>query len=176
MDTGNDAFKVGYEIVTLHSPDIEFDTSIQTLDSNQFNFRIVGKVPFNTSVGDISIETSSPTIGPKATGFVHKTTKSTSFGGRCLVSGWFYRDWLVDDIKDTGDIVYYDQQDKEIGYLIYPWQSSGSLNNDIIRPANKGTRSAVLKRKVISNIRTSSDNVWKTATNWTTYASKMVAV
>ena len=161
MDDGNDAFKVGYEIVTLHSPDIEFDPSIQTLDGNKFNFRIVGKVPFNTSVGDIRIETSSPTIGPKATGFVHKTTKSTSFGGRCLVSGWFYRDWLVDDIKDTGDFTYYDQQYTEIGYLIYPWQSSGSLNNDIVRPANKGTRSAVLKRKVISNIRTSDETIWK---------------
>ena len=30
--------------------------------------------PNKCIVGDISIETSSPTIGPKATGFVHKTT------------------------------------------------------------------------------------------------------
>ena len=37
--------------------------------------------------------------------------------------------------------------------MIYPWQSSGSLNNDIVRPSDKGVRSAVLKRKVISNIK-----------------------
>ena len=165
MDTGDDGFRVDTSTVTFHSPDIEFDPSIQTLDGNDFSFRFVGKAPFTTSVGDISIETSSPTIGPKATGFVHRITQSVQ-SGRQLVSGLFYRDWLVDDIKETGDFTYYDQQNYEIGYLIYPWQSSGSLNNDIVRPANKGTRSAVLKRKVISNIRTSYDNVWETATNW----------
>jgi len=41
----------------------------------------VGKVNFDTSVGDINIETSSPPIGEKAKGFVHKTTKFPSKNG-----------------------------------------------------------------------------------------------
>jgi len=44
--------------------------------------------------------------------------------------------------------------------MIYPWQCSGSLNNDVNRPANSGTRSAVLKRKVISNLKYASDIRW----------------
>ena len=68
----------------------------------------------------------------------------------------FYNDWIVDY---TGEIFRdYDRQTHQIGYLIHPWQSSGSLNNDINRPSDKGTRSAVLKRKVISNLKYSADN------------------
>ena len=49
--------------------------------------------------------------------------------------------------------------------MIYPWQSSGSLNNDVNRPTDKGTRSSVLKRKVISNIKFSKDNIWNPTYN-----------
>ena len=37
--------------------------------------------------------------------------------------------------------------------MVYPWNKSGSLNNDIVRPNGGGTRSAVLKRKKISNLK-----------------------
>ena len=78
----------------------------------------------------------------------------------------FYNDWIVDY---TGEIFRdYDKQTHQIGYLIHPWQSSGSLNNDINRPSDKGTRSAVLKRKVISNLKYSFDNVVLKNDNGTT--------
>ena len=30
--------------------------------------------------------------------------------------------------------------------MVYPWNRSGSLNNDVARPSGKGSRSAVLKK------------------------------
>ena len=158
-------FIVDQSFLNLYSPDIEFDTSIQQLDSQEFTFKKVGKVNFDTSVGDISIETSSPTIGEKAKGFVHKTTKfpskngSNQEGAKCLVSNLFYTDYVIDEKKGENrfePLTGYGSAD----FLVCPWQSSGSLNNDINRPANSGARSAVLKRKVISNLKVSFDNTW----------------
>lgn len=158
--TGEENFKVSQQIVTFHSPDIEFDSSIQNIDGQSYKFRVNKVIPFESSIGDIDIQTSSPTIGPKATGFYHAAlgvpSNNKDFAGRSLVAGMFYNDWIVDY---TGEIFRdYDRQTHQIGYLIHPWQSSGSLNNDINRPSDKGARSAVLKRKVISNLKYSADN------------------
>ena len=153
-------YKIDQQFLTFHSPDIEFDSSIQNIDQDTFSIRTVGKIEFNTNVGDISIETSSPTIGPRATGFEHSMKYAGSFSdsARGLISGWFYKDWVVDD--NEGVFEAYNKQTTELRYFICPWQSSGSLNNDIVRPTNSGARSAVLKRKVISNIKTSFHSVW----------------
>lgn len=157
----NISFKVDQNIVTLHSPDIEFDDSIQTLDSQSFKMRIVGLVNFDANIGDIDIQTSSPTINAKSAGFVHETfgTTISSQSARSLMYGLYYRDWLVDDKKEDY-FRPYDKQYKDIGFMVYPWQCSGSLNNDIPRPNGVGTQSAVLKRKVISNLKTSYSNLW----------------
>ena len=74
----------------------------------------------------------------------------SGYASYSLVSGLFYKDYLVNDYnpyKPNGDRSF------QYNFMIYPWQSSGSLNNDIIRPSDKGVRSAVLKRKVISNLK-----------------------
>lgn len=161
----NYLYKVNQKILTLHSPDIEFDDSIYSIDQNKFSIRKVGKIEFDSNLGDISIQTSSPTIDSRSTGFVHATTQSLASsdksknGGRTLCSGFYYEDYIVDEdgsgTKFTGHESYGIKQ-----FFVCPWQSSGSLNNDCNRPANAGTRSAVLKRKVISNIKTSFDNNW----------------
>lgn len=36
--------------------------------------------------------------------------------------------------------------------MVYPWNRSTSLNNDVNRPQGKGTRTSELERKVISNL------------------------
>ena len=159
----NENFMVSQHIVTFHSPDIEFDSSIQNIDGQDFDFTVDNTILFSASIGDIDIQTSSPPIGTDSIGF-KKFSLGTSFnsiygpngGARSLISGMFYYDYVVDY---NGTIFRdYNKQKHQIGYLIYPWQSSGSLNNDINRPSDKGTRSAVLKRKVISNIKFSFDN------------------
>ena len=42
--------------------------------------------------------------------------------------------------------------------MVYTWNKDGSLNNDINRPAGMGTPSAILKKKVISNLRITGGN------------------
>ena len=54
-------FYVDQSIVTLHSPDIEFDTNVQNLDMANLKLRIVGMVPLTAFYSDIDIATS--TIG-----------------------------------------------------------------------------------------------------------------
>ena len=165
-------FRVNQKILTFHSPDIEFDDSVQNIDGETFTIKRVGKIEFDSNLGDISIQTSSPVITSKAQGFKHFTTAistayvESSFGtklndaGRSLVSSFCYEDDIVDDSNADGD--FRDQNLNGLkNFFICPWQSSGSLNNDINRPANGGTRSSVLKRKVISNIKTSFNNAWE---------------
>lgn len=72
----------------------------------------------------------------------------------------FYKDSLVDDSdKNSSKYVEY-PKGKVLGFMVYPWHRSGSLNNDTNRPQDKGTRTAVLKRKRISNLKFSSYNIW----------------
>ena len=155
-------YGVDQSIVTMHSPDIEFDDNFASLNYSQFNFNIVGRIPFNSSFGDIDISTSSPPIASESGGFQHRTMSSTNtFAAKSLLSGLFYEDFLVDENKDADKYTKYSSEKYPWLYMIYPWHKSGSLNNDAIRPANAGARSAVLKRKVISNIKFSNNNDWK---------------
>lgn len=163
-DNYSSSYMVDQSIITMHSPDIEFDDSTQwALEGNQLKFRIVGLINFTASAGDISIETSSPPINPGAPGFYHKPLTAIAseqmqhLAARSLVSGMFYRDSFVDDA--SSEYVSY-PKDSVYSFMVYPWHRSGSLNNDTNRPENKGTRTAVLKNKRISNLKFSSHNTW----------------
>lgn len=68
---GNDNYSSGYmvdqSIITMHSPDIEFDDNTQqAIDGNNLKFRIVGLINFTANSGDIDIETSTPPINSGA--------------------------------------------------------------------------------------------------------------
>ena len=170
FNTGN-TFYIDKQIVTLHSPDIQFDDSINILDTQEFNFDIVGISPFHINVGDINITTSSPTITSiLGKGFKNYNIRSASDGARSLVAGFFYEDGIVTSEFKPLEGNFAGRVNTEVlrRYLIYPWQTQGSLNNDVNRPADKGTRSSVLKRKVISNIKFSKDNIWNPTYNGTT--------
>ena len=142
-------FKIVGGIASFHSPDVEFEDYFQYLSFQDVKYRIKGKVYFNHTLSDITIQTETPTISSAARGFTRKSfDKGYSYG---IVAGPFYEDDLVDD---TGDkIERFVRQKSPVRWMIYPWQRNGSLNNDIERPTGKGVRSAVLKKKVISNLR-----------------------
>ena len=146
-------FAVDQNIVTMHSPDLEFDDNMQSINYGKFKLRLVGKATFDYDMGDIDIETSSPTISHEATGFIHHTYNDKATSQLC--AGLFYDDYLVDDYGSDGTIKFeaYRHQNHSFLFMVYPWNKSGSLNNDIIRPTNGGSRSAVLKRKKISNLK-----------------------
>lgn len=161
--TNNNAFFIDQSIITMHSPDIEFDNSTkQALEGGDFELDIVGLVEFKSNAGDITIQTSSAVPAPNDNGFFHKSFLTTNYKNRGMVAGMFYKSHFIDD-KNSGSTFYAynaENQDWELNWLVYPWQRSGSLNNDAVRPEKSGTRTSVLKRKVISNIRFSPDTRW----------------
>lgn len=162
-DSYDNTFFIDQSVLTMHSPEIEFDPSIATVDNSNVKMRIVGLINFTASVGDIDIQTSTPPIHYESSGFIHNTTSvvnASTDAARGLVAGLFYKDYFVDDAKNASRYEPYPKQTYEHSYMVYPWHRSGSLNNDAVRPSDKGTRSAVLKKKVISNMKFSKYNTW----------------
>lgn len=162
----NNIFAVDRSILTMHSPDVEFEDGFDTLDLNGLKVQLVGRAGFSSCMGDIDIQTSSPTIAPNGAGFIHKSfISSGSNASRGMVAGLFYSDYTVDDIDGGQGYQAYDRQHYDFLFMVYPWQKSGSINNDIVRPNNAGARSAVLSKKKISNLRFSSTIKWITPTS-----------
>lgn len=158
-DSNYNTFFVDQSIVTFHSPEIEFNNSIiETLDNNKFKVDIVGLTRFKSNYGDIKINMSTPPIQWSDEGFYHKAVSSDNYSNRALISGLFYKGHSVKQKDDK--VVYNDAQGASRAWMIYPWHRSGSLNNDVSRTTLGGTRSAVLERKVISNLRYSDNNIW----------------
>ena len=148
----NNQFQINDSFKTLHSPDIEFDNQLSLMDFTETSYGQVGVVQFNSTMSDIDIQTESSTVSNSGSGFLHKAF--TSNGAAGIVAGLFYDDYLVDDrVGDNKRITAYPHEKASAKWLIYPWQSNGSLNNDINRPTDKGNATAVLKKKIISNLR-----------------------
>jgi hypothetical protein len=103
-------FFVDSSIITMHSPEIEFNDSIQSLDLSKYKLRIIGKVNLTSHQGDIDLITSK---GPKGSyeetnritltnntqvGFFKRLSSKTNYskyGHRILCSGMFYRDYYL---------------------------------------------------------------------------------
>lgn len=152
-------YKTQRDIFTLNSPDVEFDTQLSNLSYSSLSGRLVGLVDFKNTLSDISIQTESPTISRNGAGFIHKTFNAAKSYG--ISSGLFYDDYIADD--DDNTIRDWKIESHAAKWMVYLWNKSGSLNNDIVRPSNLGTASAVLKKKVISNLRY-TDTTFQTPT------------
>lgn len=147
-------------IVTFHSPDIEFDTNLSNFDWSGVKLRITGMAQLGAISGDIDIQTETP-AAKISNGFNHKTEgystkwETTINGG--LISGYFYNSGVIKNDYSVNE-------NGVISFLVYPWHRSGSLNNDTAR--TEGTdkekssiRTAVLSKKVISNLKFFSKNI-----------------
>ena len=154
----NNRFQIDNLCMTFNSPDIDFNDQYQALSFNNVRGRRIRNASFLRTLSDIEIQTDSPSISNRGSGFVHKTINSPGAAG--IVSGLFYDDYLVDDHttdnQEEGkdyDLMVYDREQSSCKWLVYLWQKDGSLNNDINRPAGKGTPSAILRKKIVSNMR-----------------------
>ena len=176
-------FFIDQSILTMHSPDIEFDDDVKNIDTTGLKLRIVGVVPLTSFASDIDIETSTPVNNFKESSelpigfykepigvendFSYENNASTKdyhfgnshFGWRGLISGAFWFDDLVykDNVKNPNKLT--------TGFVVYPWHRNGSLNNT--KYATDGYKSALLSKKRLSNIRYSyktqylkKDNIW----------------
>lgn len=152
----NTQFFVDQSIVTLNSPDLEFDTTVQKYSTDGLKLRIVGAIPLTANVSSHYITASTAMletyhnesdkvkgfgIGEKNDNVVYKNI--SLYAGKRLVSNYLWNDVIIkeapketDKIKTLGDLP---------DYLIYPWQRTGSLNNDR-RAENEA--SSVLEEKI----------------------------
>ena len=154
----SNSFKSHYfvdeNIVTFHSPDIEFDTQLQNIDWSNTRLNIFGMAMLDAISGDIDIQTSTPVAYSKgsSSGFNHNPvgyqTRNQKFINGGLVSGLFYESGVLNESYNISTGKY---------FMVYPWHRSGSLNNDSNRPDDK-TRTAVLSKKKISNLKFFSKN------------------
>jgi hypothetical protein len=145
---GDHNYYIDLNLVTLNSPDVEFDDAIDSTDLSDYKLCRVGFTTFEHTYGDIDIQTSTPTISSDAEGFIHKSIDTEGYGA--LISGLYYSDYLVDDGgDDTVEYASYSWERSPAMFPVYMWQKNGSLNNDVSRD----NRSAVLLKKKISNLR-----------------------
>ena len=144
-------FFIDQSILTLHSPDIEFDDGVQNLDSSGLKMRIVGVVPMTGNASDIDIQTSTPANDTDKMGFYKEFVgvENNSYHGlKNLVSGAYWFD-KVTDMESVDDDHGYTE-----AFMVYAWHRNGSLNNQ--GPVTEGTRTAMLDKKKISNMKFSS--------------------
>ena len=159
-DAGN-RYCADYNFVTFHSPDVEFDTQMRNVEFSSFGCQQIGYSMIKKTLSDIDIQTETPTASSRGAGFVHKAFVEDGDYG--IVSGLFYDDYLIDDIAaEEGHFVPYYQGNlgSPFKWMVYLWNRSGSLNNDVSRIAGEGARTALLKKKIISNLRY-ADSVWE---------------
>lgn len=175
-------YYVDQSVLTLHSPDIEFDPQLKTLDSSCLQLRIVGAVPLTAFVSDINIETSTSPMGNQSKigkGKAYfgayeepvEVTNVSASGWKSLISAPMWNDGCIDP-KSTSKLPGY------VGgffYVIYPWQRQGSLNNQL-SPDEDGYTYSKLSHKVLYNSRFSystlyydSGDVWNSYVKSDTY-------
>lgn len=158
----NSQYFVDQSIVTLNSPDIEFDTAVQTWGTEDLKLRIVGAIPIQASISSHSITTKSELLnissfmsGSNATFGIGEQDKNIVhrycdyLAGKRLVA-----DYLWNDIKISSFNASKEKLSDQItasgstNYLVYPWQRNGSLNND---PRDSSAASAMLETKKLAN-------------------------
>ena len=158
---------IDQSIITLHSPEIEFDTEVRNLDTSNLKLRIIGVVPITSSMTDIDIQTSSASLFFKGSqiespGFYKENVGSDNLsraGYRGIISGVFWMDEVYNRNSSNSN-------QNNVGFVIYPWHRSGSLNNQKFADSS-GNRTSMLEQKKMSNLRYSYktiyldyDNLW----------------
>lgn len=163
----DNTFKVDYSMMTIHSPEIIFDTFCDSLDFTGYGLHAVGELQFDKTYGDIEIQTSTPAINSTSAGFIHKSIVTD--GNAALISGLFYNDFLVDDVDSGNRYRYWDSEKFPVYFPVYMWNRKASLNNDVER----SNRSAQLLKKKISNYRVGSMPKYKVDTESTLQVDDM---
>lgn len=164
-------FYVDQSIVTLNSPDIEFDKQVRSLDVSGLKLRIIGAINLTASSSDISIQSETPVNNyfkkggdnPEyykefPVGFYKEgisTENNSKFGWRSIVSGAFW----IDDVSAPMGGVSVIQSGEDVGFVIYPWHRSMSYNNATAVDKD-GYVSAKVGKKKLSVLRYSFFNTY----------------
>lgn len=173
VSQNKECYYVDQSIFTFHSPDVEFNPDLRTLDAkNNLKFRVIGCVPIHASYSDIDIEASAPSNYSKgksgdtyefkptvAPGFIRTqvtaTTANPQYGWRSLLSGAMWFDDFSESINQNILL------DLPVGFVVYPWQKTGALNTG---PATSST--SQLKQKRMSIFRFSRNTMLFSSSNF----------
>ena len=141
-----ECFFVDQSVVTLHSPDLEFNEQLQNLDSTSLKMRIVGYVPFtgNMSNLDIQLTTSPQDINKGVSIYDVGISNISPHGHRSLMAGSFYTDSVFDPKKGY--------ENKTFDYVIYPWSKEDSLMNQNLEEDGEAIP-GLMKSKKMSNLK-----------------------
>lgn len=126
-------FFVDQSIVTLNSPDIEFDTDVQNSNLAGVSLHVIGAIPITASYSTCRMTVTKGTAD-KAEGLVNNTVSHTNGdenAGNRLVSEYMWRDGT------SGN------------YLVFPWQNNGSISGS---NENEGVVPNELKEKAESTL------------------------
>lgn len=144
-------FYVDQSIVTMHSPEFEFDDDLSNMDTSGLKLRIVGRIAMTGNSSDVDIQTESNgwlvnSRDESLPGFYNEGigTENLSFHGlKSLISAPLYLDWVSGSEINIG------------GFLVYPWHRNGPLNNSYSE-GDRYTKNAVLSKKKMSNLKFSA--------------------
>ena len=155
VDQFSDMFFVDQSVVTFHSPDIEFDTNTRSIDNSLLKMRIVGYVPITATISDVDIQTSSIQLNYRNTtalprGFWHETVGDIGYSGIGSLNAAPM--WYDDEYHGNKDEGGENKKQYTTAFMTYPWHRNGSLNNQNAKDSDN-YRSAMLKRKIMSNLR-----------------------
>lgn len=160
----NSWYAVDQSIVTMHSPDIEFDDIIKSnkIDLTKYKMRIIGLVPLTSSQGDIQIITDtlghvkkhpsmSLSTDTNITNPIYYPNISalniSKYGGRILGAGAHIMELIYTNTSDTH------AEDWHLkGFITYPWHRNGSLINQGSDNTDDGVM-LKLGQKKLSNLR-----------------------
>lgn len=146
-------FFIDQSVLTLHSPDIEFDTQIQNITNNNLKLRIVGVIPMTSNTGDIDLSTSTPPNNERQLGFYKESVGNLNksyHGFRSLISGVYWYD-VLSNTKEGPT-----KDNWKTGFITYAWHRNGSLNNEGAATEDIPIRTALLAKKKISNLKFSA--------------------
>lgn len=153
-DGSNTQFFVDQSVVTLNSPDMEFDTEVQSLSKSGLKMRVIGMIPLTAGASYHSITTSTSMLplnydeGGSKVSLTYGTGESDGmilhnnvapYASRRLVSDYLWNDAMV---RTKNGKVKTDERAAD--YLVYPWQRQGSMTTDT---RNGGEACSVLRTK-----------------------------
>lgn len=163
-DVTNTEFFVDQSIVTFNSPDIDFDTKMQSFNLGDTKLRIVGIIPITSYasahhiVATNMLDTNHNRSGSSLAHVFGKgeidynviNNNVCICGGRRLLAEYLWNDiHVTDDGATATDADKVKTDNYTTNYMVFPWQKTGSLNNDT-RP--QPDASSWLQNKVMSHI------------------------
>lgn len=161
---------VDQSVATLNSPDIELGEIVTMNKSNNYLY-LVGLVQFDYNYGNFDADLATVQACPDSVGVLPTSLKTT--GSYSMVSGFYYKDGMVDDYSsDSSNIRLSNYKNteghNEVNWFCHLWEKTGSLNNDVKRTGTgensttEGTQTALIKYHKQSNYHITKPVDWFT--------------